>query len=667
MRRIMGLTLASAVLVTGCSTKQAVETTTPKAESNKQTESTNKSESPIVITYACTNRDQKDPYYKDPVTGEYYMKENERQVYIQILEEIKEELNVDLQFVAIPGLIWEVLLQSVLAGDPLADLVDLEINSQGRILAQNVIQPLDDYLDLLGDNPSPKIYGKHFFLESAASGMAWTLSPLVYNIDYIEAVEALKVNGETVYPTDLFNDGNWTWSVFTDYLATIDAHYANSQAPERPEYRIDAFRTDYTETLIEAIHANGGALYGDEGLQIDTPEVKQAVAYVEELINKGLLKANIIEGTSNTPWASQATNFNLGETVFTEIEDWRLGEAASKAADRGQSIGFIPFPRPDHMAADDPNYQPSVTKGSSTIIPKGISEEKIPIAIATYNLFTEKVTKAKAELKAALGEDDTKTLKGTDIFHEKIGADTAEIYNNWCAPVNEYSIMVGVYWNFMEIAGDSLWGANGSPRFDVAWESNKNKITDKLSTIEALLNTEEIKDNISPQVDKTAEGVFSIPVGTNPSTLTWTDKFSATDNLDGPLDITTATFDTSLTDFNTVGMYKDGIVVTINDASENTGKAKANIFVYDPANKEAPVLTLKEEYRSISLDEDTSKINWNDFVESAVDADGLNVLSTITADLSTLDPTTKGDYTIGLTVTDFANNSTSTELVLSVK
>lgn len=665
-RKVMSLAMASMVLLTGCAAQGEAKGTVkePTKETNDK-----KKEAPTVITYACVNRDQKDPYAKNAITGEYIMREDDRDMYIQILDEIKEELNVEIEFIDFPGYVWEVLLQTVLSGDPIADLVDLEINSQGKILAQNVLQPLDDYVDLLGDNPSPKVYGKHFFLESASSGEAWSLSPLVYNIDYIEAVEGLKVDGKTVYPTDLYKEGNWTWSKFKEYLKIIDAHYANVQAPERPEYRIDAFRTEYTETIIEAIHSNGGAIYGEDGLQVDTPEVKQAIAYVQELIDAKVLTANIKEGTSNTPWASNAENFNAGETVFTEMEVWRLGGAASKAAERGQSLGVIPFPRPDHMAPDDPGYQPSVTKGMSTVIPKGVSEEKIPLAIQTYNLFYGKAADAKAKRAEELGEvKQQHTLPGTDIFHTEIGADMAEIYDSWSSPVNEYSIMLGVYWDFMSIAGDALWGANSSPSFDVAFEAQKNIITDKIGGIEALLNTDEIKDNVSPAIEKlAADEIFAVPVGTDPSSINWAEKFKAVDNLDGELDITKAVFNVEVTDFNTVGEYEKGLVVTIQDLSENTGKSNNNVIVYDANNKEVPTITLKEEYRALTLEEETAKINWNDFVETAVDKDGINIKSSLHADLSTLDTTTKGEYEIPLTVTDFAGNVAEVVLPVTVE
>ena len=78
-----------------------------------------------------------------------------------------------------------------MAGDPVADVVNLYANSQGTILGQNILQPLDDYLEYLNEEAPAALYGKHYFL-SVAGDYTHPLSPLFYNIDYIEQVDALK-------------------------------------------------------------------------------------------------------------------------------------------------------------------------------------------------------------------------------------------------------------------------------------------------------------------------------------------------------------------------------------------------------------------------------------------------------------------------------------------
>ena len=659
-KQAMALGLAVGVSLTGC-------TPTTNTTGDSKGETAEKGKEPVVVRIGSHSGNTMNPDYKDPVTGEYAMEAEDREIALQAMQKVKDALNVEIQWVQFPGETTEVLLQSVMAGDPIADIVNLYANSQGIILGQNILQPLDDYLEYFKDGAPAPIYGKHYFL-TVAGDHTHPLSPLFYNIDYIEAVDALKENGKTVYPTDLYKAGKWTWSTFEDYLAKIEAHYANSQAPERPEKRIDAYRTDYTETLIQAMHAAGGAIYDDAGLAIESEGTKEAVAFVQKLVDKKLLISELREGTSNRPYNAQGEPFEKGESVFTNIEDWRTSGAAAKAADRGQSIGFIPFPRPDHMAFDDPNYEQVRTGGETWAILRGTDPEKIPLAIQAYEMYDTEKTKISEEVK---GETERKIALAIDIFHPEIGVDMQDIYFESVdkTVVNEFSNMTGVYWNFMGIAGDAIYGIDGSPSYNVAIEAKKAIITDKISSVESLLNTTEVKDNIAPAFTEIEAGkTYSYPLGTDPSTVKWNENYTVVDNVDGPLDKEQITFDTSAADFNTVGVYKAGVVGKIKDSSDNEGTLKLTVTVYDPNNTVAPTVTLKEEYRTIQKDEDTSNINWaNDFVETAVDASGLDLKGKIAADLSEIDATTAGTYNVVLTVSDYVGNETVVTVPVTVE
>lgn len=663
--KVLALGLAGAIALTGCAGGKGAETgnntdTAPKGDKGETT----------VIRIGSHAANSMNPNYKDPVTGEYAMNEVDREIRIQAMQKVKDELNVDIEWVQFPGDTTEVLLQSVMAGDPVADVVNLYANSQGTILGQNVLQPLDNYMDAFLPDceiPAP-IYGKQYFIEVSGGG-THPLSPLFYNIDYIEQVDALKENGKTIYPTDLYKEGKWTWSVFEDYLAKINAHYANSQAPERPEKRIDAYRTDYTETLIQAMHSAGGSIYGQEGLGIESKGTKEAVAYVEGLINKGLLVTEVVEGTSNRPYNAQGAPFEMGESVFTNIEDWRSSGAASKAADRGQSLGFIPFPRPDHMAFDDPNYRQVRTGGESWAILRGVDEAKIPVAIKTYQLFNSEVQKLTQEVNGG-GDEKPPIRLGIDLFHEEIGADMQDIYysSTEATVVNELSNMTGVYWDFMKLAGDAIFGVDGSPSYEVAVEAKKSTITDKIASVEATLNSTEVKDNIAPAFTQVEAGkTYAFPKGTDPASIDWASEFTVADNVDGKLDAANIKWDSSATDFNTVGVYSKGVVGTISDSNENEGKQNINITIYDGNNTTAPTLTMKEEVRTITVGEESANINWaNDFVEAATDKDGLDLKSKVVADLSEIDTTTAGTYNVAITVTDYAGNEATQTIEVQV-
>nr|WP_307992389.1 hypothetical protein [uncultured Niameybacter sp.] len=663
--KVMALGLVGVVALTGCGgVKEKGSNEQIKGEAKVEGGKT------TVIRIGSHAANAMNPNYKDSTTGEYTMNEVDREIALQAMQKVKDELNVEIEWVQFPGDTTEVLLQSVMAGDPIADVVNLYANSQGTILGQNVLQPLDDYMEYFSKDAEipAEVYGKQYFIE-VSGGHTHPLSPLFYNIDYIEQVDALKENGKTVYPTDLYKAGKWTWSVFEDYLTKINAHYANSQAPERPEKRIDAYRTDYTETLIEAMHSAGGSIYGADGLGIESEGTKKAVAYVENLINRGLLQCEIVEGTSNRPYNAQGAPFEMGESVFTNIEDWRSGGAASKAAERGQSIGFIPFPRPDDMAFDDPNYRQVRTGGESWAILRGVDEAKIPLAIQSYQMYMAEKQKLFKEVNGVTDENPRIPLS-IDLFHEEIGADMQEIYyeSTKNTVVNEFSNMTGVYWDFMGIAGDAIYGVDGSPSYDVAIEAKKSIIDDKIASVEATLNSTEVKDNIPPaftQVEK--DKVYAFPKGTDPASIDWASDFTVADNIDGALDAANIKFDTSATDFNTIGFYKRGVIGTISDSNGNEGTQRINVTIYDADNKTAPTLTMKEEIRTIKVGEDSAAINWaNDFVEAAVDKDGLDLKSMVTADLSEIDTTTAGKYNVAITVTDYAGNETTETIEVEV-
>lgn len=658
--KLLALTLSTCMLFTACGKSASTE--------EGSQEGGKKDGDLVTIRIGSHAGNAMNPNYKDPNTGEYSMK-SDRDLALAAMQKVEEELGVKIEWVQFPGETTEVLLQSVIANDPIADVVNLYANSQSKILGQNVLQPLDEFLDSYEGEPPAPIYGKHYFL-NVDGGQSHPLSPLFFNIDYIEQVDALKdENGKTIYPTDLYKEGKWTWSVFEDYLQKINTHFANSQAPERPEKRIDAYRTDYTETLIQAIHSAGGAIYGDEGLAIDSPETKSAVSFVQRLVDKKLLVSELVEGTSNRPYNAQGAPFELGESVFTNIEDWRADYALAKFSERDQSLGFIPFPRPDNMKFDDPKYRQVRTGGESWAILRGVPKDKVPLAIKTHQLYQKEFSELKAKRDEG-NEASTVRLK-IDIYHDQIGEDMKQIYleSTKKTEVNEFSNMTGSYWPFMQIAGDAIYGVGGSPAFDVAIESRKHEITDKIKEVETLLNTEEVKDNIAPAITLIDDKVkYVFPVGTDLTTVDLPSNFQVKDNLDGELKAGDLNFDFSAVDTSKAGYYQGGIVATMKDSSDNEGKAKVSVTIFDPNNKTAPTLKIKEEYREIAKDEDTANINWgNDFVEVAEDASGINLKGAIEADLSELDTTTPGTYKVKLTIKDYAGNETSKEIEVVVK
>ena len=680
LRKILSLLAACSVLFVGCAKGNEVgdkevlqEDTAQKVEK----ETLQEKGEPQVVTIGFPNISTEDPRYRDPVTGESLMPPDKLHAAEIALQAVRDELNVDLQFVQYPGRPDEILLQSVLAGDPIADLAYMWTGSQGTVLAQNVLQSLDDYTYIFEGEHDwmlwDKVVGSHFFVNNTMTYLP--LWPLVYNIDYIEQVDALKVDGKTVYPTDLFLEGKWTWSTFEDYLAKIDAHFRDSKAPLRPEVRIEPYQTDYREAVLHATYANGGSIYGKEGLQVDKQENKEAVKYVKNLMDRGLLTCQRWqEGNSEPSWVLNCINFQNGETVFTNTEHWRIPHAVSAAGERGEAIGIVPFPRPDDMDKDDPRYQQPGTAGDCFGVLKGISPEQTELALKTFVVYYSTYYEVLADSDKAtdflqVNMDNKIAEYGIDIFHKEIGADMRETFV-WMVDnlkINDFSQLTDVYYKqYMPLVGDSFYGLNGIPAYDIAIEANKGVLEDYVNNILTMVQSDEIRDNIPPKFKTVSD--LSFPVGTDINTINWSDYIAAADGVDGDLDLAKAMIDASAIDFNKIGLHEAGLTVTIKDKSGNEGKANFNVVIYDKDHTTSPTITLKEEYRTIALDEDVEKINWvSDFIEETVDKDGLDISKTIEVDLSELDTSTPGTYKVRLNVTDYIGNKGEAILEVQVK
>lgn len=662
-KQVISMALASTLLLTGCSAaSQEVASGETSTTTGVAKEESNKDEAePIVIRYGSHAASEEDPNYKDPVTGEYVMNEEARAEKLKVLEHIRETLNVDFQFVQFPGDTGEVLLQSVLAGDPICDVARIYTYGAGGILGQNILQPLDEWEELLKEEDPPKVFDKYYFLRLGGDHNI-TFLPLMYNIDYIEAVDALKVDGKTVYPTDLYLSGDWTWSTFKDYLEKIDRHYTNSQAPERPERRIEAFWSSHYDIVLQAVHAAGGSIYGRNGLEIESDATKEAVAFTQELIESGLVYVqNQAEG--NQDIVDGRESIGRGETVFSLIEDWKTRSHSQKLAERGQSMGYVPFPRPDHMELDDPNYRDCRIPGESYAILKGTDEEKIPLAIqATYMYLNGETGEPKEE-----GEKSV--FIGMDMFHPEIGQDMVDIYHKRSEEtvVNELADVFSISGKFIGLVGDSIYGRNNTPKYSVAIEQQRGIFDDAIAIKEKALNSGKAQDNVVPKLEKLVTGTYHYPVGTDLSQIDFTKDFTATDNIDGNLDMATATVEIVDVDTTVAATYTSGIQVKIKDKNGNEAVSKNDVVIFDDKNTTPPTLAAKAEYRTIKLEEDANKINWaNDFIESAVDKDGIVLNSRVEADLSELDTTTAGTYNVPLTVTDYANNKASITIEVEV-
>ncbi len=644
----------TAAATEAATTAAAAETTAPTVSAE-----------PVVIRYGTHWVNDLDPNFTDEVTGEYTMEESKRQAALVALQAVKDQLNVEIEFLQYPVDVQTDLMTSVLAGDPIVDLALLWGGVEPNILSQNVLQDLTPYKDLFAGNEwmlKDPMFGGYYLLNNE---FGMTYFPLIVNLTMLEKVDALKdESGKTIYPMDLIEEGNWTWSTFKDYLSKVQAYYGNTTAVDGA--RVDtmqAYETDHRYAALAAIHANGGGIFVDGQVAADSDEAIEGVAFIKELMDAELLVDCGLYDDGYTPrWTEGGDDFGLGNTVFTDCPNWLISYEASRCADRGENIGIIPWPRPDDAAADAPTYMQSNNGGNSVAILKGVSEEKTKLAIQSYIIYWNTYYQALGGVENALDYPSAMAASdlanyGVDIYNEEYGQQLIDCYAFILDHMNtNYAHAMGLWdsprWE--AILGKSLYGLEGMSSYDVAIKANITELTNRIDTISAALQSGEIHDTYAPTI--TSEEAL-VEAGTDPASVDWTQYFTAEDTVDGVLTVTADDITVSEDlDLSAPGQYDGAVKLTIKDSSDNSSNSSIKVIVYNGSNTTPPTVEPAEELPTVALNTETSGIDWSSFLASATDADGIDVKSRVTADLSTLDTTTPGTYSVTLTVTDYAGN-----------
>lgn len=631
---------------------------------------------PIVIRYGTHYVQGIDPNYVDDVTGEYVMAEDMRQAYLAALDAIKSTYNVEFEFVQYSDDTRNELMTSVLAGDPICDLATIWGGAEGTVLAQNVLQELDAYTDVFKDETvswmlDDQLYGHYYLLSfTERFNQRW---PLIYNVSMIEAVDTLKdENGNTIYPSDLFLAGEWTWSTYEDYLQKISAYYANTEVANCTYPTVQAYETDHRFAGLSAMYSNGGGIYTTDGLSVNSEESVEALKWVSNLMELGLMTDCGTYDDGYTPkWCQGSYDFAGGGTVFTDCPDWLISNCASQLSDKGEAIGMVAYPRPDDLSLDDPNYKQAITLGDSVGVLKGVDAETTELALKAYALFwktyyevyggVDSITDYKSESAAAMAASI-----GIDIYNETYGNDMLECFQYITNHLsNDYADLLDLRVTWDDIWGKGLYGVDGMAAYNVAIEAELSGFTNVIDNMTSILASDEVRDNRAPDVSVVT---IALPVGTDLSTVDWSQYFTVKDSVDGILDLSTGTITYGEnTDVNTPGEYSDAVKLTITDLSGNETSKSAAVRFYDPNNTTAPTVTVVDPLPSVALDTDVSTIALSgNYIATAVDAAGLNLSENIVADWSTFDTSTPGTYDVVVTVTDYAGNTTDVTLSIEV-
>ncbi|GHU03708.1 hypothetical protein FACS1894147_08010 [Spirochaetia bacterium] len=392
-------------------------------------------------------------------------------------KEVMNKLGVKIEWVQYSDLKEE--LRNGAADGGAFDLVRIVGAQQGELLGLKLLQAIDDYQNVFADTDSswifwPKVFGHNYFLNMVLR--AGPDAPLVYNITMLEKVPALKENGKTVLPVHLWKQGKWTWSAFEDYLQKVHDHWTAEW-----DGRI-AYDADVRNAVLLALYANGAGVLNDKGLQFDTEEAKAAVAFIDRLMAKRLLRnPDIKEGTSEQDGIMDIWRFQWGHSVFGNLQQWLSQDMVGAFNERREKMGIVPFPRPDWLDANDPAYQQANDARDCYAVPAGVSADKVDLALKAFKEYTLSFYKNLANSDKALdflqgdGAKVSAQKMFIDISSKDYGAEMLEVWKFMGSQpqINEYAKNAGL-WNYWgsTILSDSLYQVNGASAYDT-WADEK--------------------------------------------------------------------------------------------------------------------------------------------------------------------------------------------------
>lgn len=709
-KKIFALLLVVVVLMlTGClkkgqktTTEQQTTTTQSSSTTTQQSGSTTTQQSstttqpkpsePIVIVFANHAQSSTDPTYKDPTTGEYndaHMAPAIRQAKLKALETVLQELNVKIEFTQYPGDVREVILQSVLANDPIGDLVQMWDGSQGTVFAQNVLQDLTDFRYLFEGEEwmlgVADIYGRTLgFTHTGPEGFPYW--PLFYNITLIENCDLIPTmeDGTVILPSHLWESGEWTWAKFKEYLSLLKQCYTDRgiTSPNR-NFIIHAYEEDYRFGAYSMISANGGFLLKPDGnIGILDDAFIEAVEFYQELQREGLLFTWF--SGEEPGWLWNGYDFARGETVFTSMPNWYQQTALSNLTSRGELMGMVPFPIGPHAKTNPEEYpyHLPVTGGNIIGIPKGVPRDRAEIALKAYIMYTVETYKnlgdyeSTTEYFAAKANETAAQLFPTS--HEKYGEALKKSYQDYLAAHNIFDAgqMLGILAQPFFYSDINYLVKNPTVDAKTYFQSRLDAYEERVSSLRDILESDEIHDNMSPVIKLLPNAKLNFPMNTDFEQVNWANYLEGYDiGDDRELTIADAEFDFSGIDATKPGTGKFKVVLT--DKHGNKAQAEFRVNIYDPNETVAPKIELKNPGQTIKITVNTnlSSINLSNYFsvydEYAL-ADGtilegkFDLINYLRVDVSSVDISQPGIYDIELSVTDFAGNETTVVFEIEV-
>jgi maltose-binding protein MalE len=372
------------------------------------------------------------PYEVDPFHPDFSGTEQQARQAAQ--RAVEEELNVKVVYKAYPAsAAWgpsrvTAIVNASVAGDPLADIYWTTSDWIQQLADGNAIASVDKYMSTHGANIHEDYVAVGTYAEKVYGFGANNLTVdvgLYYNADL---VSTLGVDN----PSQLYLDGEWTWSTFEAWATEVQTAVA---ALGEDYYAIGGVPSAYAESMVPL---NGGSLINATTGRVSfaqTPAL-DTYTFLSDLWSQGLFEPGGQYDAGSPLWQTGKVALHPGSLWFINADN-RWGGLEFE-------LGYVPYPSADDYTG---GYLSPISGVAIYNIASGMTPEREELVFQVWNELqlwkTEQELQDEFELTLLTRFDD-------------------ELY------VNAYlDIYDKVYLELINAIGISAYGENG-------WRSNVN-------------------------------------------------------------------------------------------------------------------------------------------------------------------------------------------------
>ncbi|MDF2698478.1 MAG: putative carbohydrate transporter-like, substrate-binding component [Haloplasmataceae bacterium] len=288
-----------------------------------------------------------DPF-SDSFEGLYQREKQESQ------RAVEEKYNIKVVYKSYePNPSWGVprdnfIINYEITGQPQAQVYSIPTSSIPTLASAGVIAPVEAYYE---EYAHEEFAIKQHFLKFKEhyygydDGYPHTNFGLYYNQNLLE-----ELGYAADYPTQLWEDGEWTWTKFESFVKELNTKLNEQNG----QYPMGGILYDWAYGMVPA---NGGYFLNDAfETGVNTPETIGAL--------ENLAGLYAIPGMwSSTVDFSYATeeNFKKGKIVFNPGESWHTFDVSRMGGRDFKDLGFVPFPKGKQVVDGNAEYKTLVS------------------------------------------------------------------------------------------------------------------------------------------------------------------------------------------------------------------------------------------------------------------------------------------------------------------